>query len=365
MDDVDTVVVGAGVVGLAVARQLALAGREVLVLEAAARFGTGASARNSEVIHAGIYYPAGSLKARLCVRGRERLYEFCAERAIPHRRCGKLVVAVTDAELPGLARVAAAARANGVDLTRLDRAAVQAMEPQLSCAAALHSPLTGIIDSQAYMLALLADAESLGATLACGSAVTRVVPEDGAMLIGVNGAEPAVRARTLVNCAGVEAPAVARLVRGFPPAHIPVAYFAKGNYFTLKARAPFERLIYPLPEAGGLGIHLTLDLAGRARFGPDVEWVEGCDYSVNAGRAAAFYAAIRRYWPALADGALQADYAGVRPRITGPGEPLGDFRIDDARTHGVPGLVNLFGIESPGLTASLAIAGEVVARLRL
>ena len=365
MDDVDTVVVGAGVVGLAVARQLALAGREVLVLEAAARFGTGASARNSEVIHAGIYYPAGSLKARLCVRGRERLYEFCAERAIPHRRCGKLVVAVTDAELPGLARVAAAARANGVDLTRLDRAAVQAMEPQLSCAAALHSPLTGIIDSQAYMLTLLADAESLGATLACGSAVSRVVLEDGAMLIGVNGAEPAVRARTLVNCAGVEAPAVARRVQGFPPAHIPVAYFAKGNYFTLKARAPFERLIYPLPEAGGLGIHLTLDLAGRARFGPDVEWVEGCDYSVNAARGPAFYAAIRRYWPALADGALQADYAGVRPRITGPGEPLADFRIDDARTHGVPGLVNLFGIESPGLTASLAIAGEVAARLRL
>ena len=246
MDQVDAVVVGAGVVGLAVARQLAFAGREVLILEAAARFGTGASARNSEVIHAGIYYPPGSLKARLCVRGRERLYEFCAGRAIPHRRCEKLIVATTDAELPGLARVAATAQANGVELTRLDRAAAQALEPQLSCAAALHSPLTGIIDSQACMLALLGDAESRGASLACGSAVTRVVLTDGAALIGVNGAEPALRARTLVNCAGVQAPQVARLMEGLSPAQIPAAYSVKGSYFALKGRAPFERLIYPL-----------------------------------------------------------------------------------------------------------------------
>ena len=363
MDQVDAVVVGAGVVGLAVARELALTGREVLILEAAARFGTGASARNSEVIHAGIYYPSGSLKARLCVAGRERLYGFCAERGIAHRRCGKLIVAATDGELAGLERIAAAARANGVELSRLGRAAAQALEPQLACAAALHSPLTGIIDSQAYMLALLGEAESHGATLVCGSAITRVLLGDGAFLIGVNGAECAVRARTLVNCAGVQAPAVARLMEGFPPAHIPVAYFAKGNYFALTGRAPFERLLYPLPDAGGLGIHLTLDLAGRARFGPDVQWVESCDYCVDPGRAAAFYAAIRRYWPALEDGALEAACAGVRPRISAPGEPLADFRIDDARTHGVPGLINLFGIESPGLTASLAIASEVAARL--
>src|SRR5438046_1215594 len=266
MDQVDAVVVGAGVVGLAVARQLALAGREVLILEAAARFGTRASARNSEVIHAGIYYPPGSLKARLCVRGRERLYEFCAGRAIPHRRCEKLIVATTDAELPGLARVAATAQANGVELTRLDRAAAQALEPQLSCAAALHSPLTGIIDSQACMLALLGDAESRGASLACGSAVTRVVLTDGAVLIGVNGAEPALRARTLVNCAGVQAPQVARLMEGLSPAQIPAAYFVKGSYFALKGRAPFERLIYPLPDARG----------SRGRVGGQLRLPGGC-----------------------------------------------------------------------------------------
>src|SRR4029077_10475307 len=305
------------------------------------------------------------LKARLCVAGRERLYDLCREHGIAHRRCGKLIVAVTQAQLPELTRIAAAARANGVELALLSRAEALALEPQLSCAGALHSPLTGIVDSHGLMLALLGEAERHGATLVCASSVTRVVLEERAVLVGVNGAEPALRARTLVNCAGVQAPAVARLMEGFPPMHIPVAYFAKGNYFTLKARAPFERLIYPLPEAGGLGIHLTLDLAGRARFGPDVDWAERADYSVKAPRAPASSAPIRRYWPALADGALQADYAGVRPRITGPGEPLADFRIDDARTHGVPGLVNLFGIESPGLTASLAIAGEVVARLRL
>ncbi len=363
MDQVEAVVVGAGVVGLAVARELALAGREVLILEAAARFGTGASARNSEVIHAGIYYPHGSLKARLCVAGRQRLYEFCAERGIPHRRCGKLIVAATEAELDGLAAIAAAARANGVELGMLGRAAVQALEPQLSCAAALHSPLTGIVDSHAYMLALLGEAESRGAALACAAAVTHVVLTDGALLIGVNGAEPALRARTLVNCAGVQAPQLARRTEGLAPAHIPPAYLVKGSYFALKGRAPFERLIYPLPDAGGLGIHLTLDLAGRARFGPDVEWVDSSDCRVDAGRAPAFYAAIRRYWPALEDGALEPAFAGVRPRISGPGEVLADFRIDDARTHGVPGLINLFGIESPGLTASLAIASEVAGRL--
>jgi L-2-hydroxyglutarate oxidase LhgO len=363
MDSVDTVVIGAGVIGLAVARELAGAGRDTLILEAAARFGTGASSRNSEVIHAGLYYPQGSLKARLCVAGRERLYAFCRERGIAHRRCGKLIVAADSAQLPALAAIAAAALANGVELGALDGAAARALEPQLACAAALHSPLTGIIDSQAYMLALLADAERRGATLACGCEVTRLVLEEAGVLIGVNGAEPALRAPLLVNCAGVQAPAVARIMEGFPSRHIPAAYFSKGNYFALSGRAPFQRLIYPLPEEGGIGIHLTLDLAGGARFGPDVQWIETCEYGVDPQRGARFYAAIRRYWPGLPDGALQPAYAGVRPKITGPGEPAADFRIDDAATHGVRGVLNLFGIESPGLTASLALATEAVSRI--
>jgi L-2-hydroxyglutarate oxidase LhgO len=363
VDSVDAVVIGAGVVGLAVARELAAGGRDTLILEAAERCGTGASSRNSEVIHAGIYYPQGSLKARLCVAGREQLYAFCSERGIPHRRCGKLIVAADAAQLPALARLAAAASANGVELALLERRAVCALEPALACAAALHSPLTGIIDSHAYMLALLADAERDGATLACGCAVTRLVPEAGGVAVGVNGAEPALRARWLINCAGVHAPAVAQLIEGLPAARIPRAHFSKGNYFALSGRAPFQQLIYPLPEEGALGIHLTLDLAGRARFGPDVEWIETCEYSVDPARGARFYAAIRRYWPALPDGALQPAYAGVRPKITGPGEPAADFRIDDAGTHGVRGVVNLFGIESPGLTASLALAAETVSRI--
>jgi L-2-hydroxyglutarate oxidase LhgO len=346
-----------------VARELAARGRATLILEAAARFGTGASSRNSEVIHAGLYYREGSLKARLCVAGREQLYAFCRERGIAHRRCGKLIVATEPAQLPALAGIAAAALANGVELGSLGRAAALALEPQLSCVRALHSPLSGIIDSHAYMLALLADAESLGATLACGCTVTRLVLEDQAVLVGVNGAEPALRARLLINCAGVHAPAVARLMEGFPAVHIPAAYFSKGNYFALSGRTPFQRLIYPLPEDGGLGIHLTLDLAGRARFGPDVQWIETCEYGVDPQRSARFYTAIRRYWPGLADGALQPAYAGVRPKITGPGQPAADFRIDDANTHGVAGVLNLFGIESPGLTASLALATEAASRI--
>ena len=363
MDEVDAVVIGAGVVGLAVARELAARGHEPLILEAAARFGTGASSRNSEVIHAGIYYPCDSWKARLCVAGRERLYDFCRERAVAYRRCGKLIVAADGAQLAELERIAAAARANGVQLEPLSREAALTLEPQLSCAGALHSPLTGIIDSHAYMLALLADAEHHGATLACGSAVTRVVLEERGLLIGVNGGEPALRARALVNCAGVHAPAVARLMEGFPPAHIPTAWFAKGSYFTLNTRAPFSRLIYPVPIPGGLGIHLTLDLAGQARFGPDVEWIHSCEFTVDAERGAQFYAAIRRYWPQLPDGALQPGYAGVRAKIAGPGAPAADFRIDDERAHGVCGVVTLFGIESPGLTASLALASEVASRI--
>jgi L-2-hydroxyglutarate oxidase LhgO len=265
--------------------------------------------------------------------------------------------------LPALKRLAANARTNGVETEWLEGAQARALEPGLCCAAALHSPESGLIDSHALMLALLADAESHGATLACRSAVTRMVLEQDAVLIGVNGAAPALRARLMVNSAGVQAPAVAQLIEGFPAPHIPKAYFAKGSYFSLRGRAPFRRLIYPVPEGGGLGIHLTLDLAGRARFGPDVEWVDGCDFQVDEARSGNFYAAIRRYWPALADGALEPAYAGVRAKIYGPRQAAADFRIDDAARHGVRAVLNLFGIESPGLTASLALASEAVSRI--
>jgi L-2-hydroxyglutarate oxidase LhgO len=363
MDNVPAVVIGAGVVGLAVARELAARGHETLILEAAGRFGEGASSRNSEVIHAGIYYRTGSLKARLCVAGRERLYAYCRTRGVAHRRCGKLIVASEAAQVAALREIAATAHANGVELELLSGAAARALEPALACEAALHSPLTGIVDSHAYMQALLADAEHHGATLVCGSPVTRLVLEDQGVVLSVGGGEPALRTRCIVNCAGLQAPAVARLIDGFPAQCIPQSYFAKGSYFTLRGESPFRRLIYPLPIPGGLGIHLTLDLAGRARFGPDVQWVHTCDYSVDAQRGAAFYGAVRRYWPGLSDGALQPGYAGIRAKISGPAEPAADFRIDDRTVHGVSGLVNLFGIESPGLTASLALASEAVDRI--
>ena len=364
MHSIDTVIIGAGVVGLALSRECALRGHETLILEAAARFGTGVSARSSEVIHAGIYYPHGSLKARLCVAGRERLYEFCQRRGVGHRRCGKLIVAVSAAQKEELEALAAAASANGVELVALSAAAARSIEPELSCAAALYSPYTGIIDSQGLMLALLGEAERHGATLSTGSRVTRVILEGGGALLGVNGCEPAVRARRLINCAGIAAPAVAHLMEGLPgAAALPRSHFARGNYFALAGGAPFRHLIYPVPEPGGLGIHLTLDLAGAARFGPDVEWLEREDYAVNASRAAIFVAAIRTWWPRLPHGALAPAYAAIRPRITGPGAALEDFRIEDAAVHGVSGLINLFGIESPGLTASLALASEVAARL--
>ncbi|MBL8371839.1 MAG: NAD(P)/FAD-dependent oxidoreductase [Burkholderiaceae bacterium] len=368
MDQIETVVVGAGVVGLAVARALALAGHEVLVMEAADAIGTGTSSRNSEVIHAGLYYEPGSLKARLCVRGRELLYRYCAERGVPHQRCGKLIVATSDAQAGELQRIAARAAANGVhDLAPLTGADARALEPALACVAALHSPSTGIVDSHALMLALLGDLENAGGLLALLSPLKSALPSvershDALVLVANDGTE--IAARTVVNAAGLQAPALARRFQGLDARHVPTAFFAKGNYFTLAGRAPFSHLIYPVPEAAGLGVHLTLDLGGQAKFGPDVQWVDGPDdLVVDAARGDAFYAEVRRYWPALPDGALQPGYAGIRPKISGPGEAAADFVIQGPAVHGVPGLVNLFGIESPGLTSCLAIGEAVVALL--
>ena len=370
VEAVDAVVIGAGVVGLAVARALALAGREVMLLEAADAFGTGTSARNSEVIHAGIYYPAGSLKARLCVQGKEQLYAYCAERGIAHQRCGKLIVATSAAQVDELHAIRQRAAANGVDdLQFLTQAEALALEPALACQAALLSPSTGIVDSHGLMLSLLGDAENAGAMLAVNSAVKSLAAQAGQaqsaikIEVGGEGGGTVLLARTVVNAAGLHAPALAARTQGLDARHVPSAYYAKGNYFTLAGRAPFSHLIYPVPEPGGLGVHLTLDLGGQAKFGPDVQWVDSPDdYLVDPTRGEGFYAEVRKYWPALADGALQAGYAGIRPKISGPGQPAADFVIQGPAEHGIAGLVNLFGIESPGLTSCLAI-GDWVARI--
>ena len=357
MERIDAIVVGAGVVGLAIARALAMAGREVLILEQADTFGTQTSSRNSEVIHAGIYYAKGSLMARACVAGRKALYEYARERGVPHRRCGKLIVATNAEELAMLDGIAARARANGVeDLRALSAADAKAMEPALVCTGALLSPSTGIVDSHAYMLALLGDAENAGATLACHAPALGARVVDGGFEVEVGGADPMrLFCTRLVNAAGLFAPAFARAVEGLRQDIVPREYHARGSYFTLSGRSPFHRLIYPVPVPGGLGTHLTLDLGGQAKFGPDVEWVDAIDYAVDPSRGEAFYAAIRRYWPALPDGALEPGYSGIRPKIVPPGAPGQDFVLQGPRAHGVPGLLNLFGIESPGLTSSLAL----------
>ena len=366
MEHLDCVVIGAGVVGLATARALALAGREVVILEKEAAIGTETSARNSEVIHGGIYYPEGSLKAELCVKGRRALYRYCEAHGVNHRRCGKLIVATSDKEVKGLEQLLAHGRANGVDdLRMLSSAQAKALEPRLHCVAALLSPSTGIIDSHGLMLAYQGDAEKHGAMLALESPVQACrVGADGIEL-DVGGADPMqIIANTVINSAGLHAPTVASRIQGLHPRHVPTAYYAKGNYFTLSGRAPFSRLIYPMPEAAGLGVHLTLDLGGQARFGPDVEWINGIDYDVDPKRCEGFYAAIRTYWPELPDNALQPAYAGIRPKINARNEAARDFVIEGPGAHGVPGLVNLFGIESPGLTSSLAIADLVLLLLR-
>jgi len=365
---VDVVVIGAGVVGLAVARALAQAGREVMVLERETAIGTGVSSRNSEVIHAGLYYEPGSLKARLCVRGKDLLYAFCNSHGVNHRRCGKLVVATDEAQLAGLKKIEARAQANGVPVQWLSGAEARALEPALNAQAALLSPSTGIVDSHGLMLALQGDVEASGGAVALASTVVRgEVVDDGMLLEVLADGEPMwLKARTVVNAAGLFACPVARALQGLDPRHVPTERYAKGSYFSLAAKAPFSRLVYPAPQDAWLGVHLTLDLGGQAKFGPDLEWLPAgqdplaIDYTVDARRADGFYDEVRRYWPALADGALQPSYSGVRPKLYGPGEAAPDFRIDGPTQHGVPGVVNLFGIESPGLTSALAIGEHVL-----
>src|SRR5215510_13654135 len=358
MDRVVCIVIGAGVVGLAVARKLAQAGREVIVLEEAEAIGTITSSRNSEVIHAGIYYRAGSWMARMCVSGKQALYRYCAERGIPHKNCGKLIVATNPKETEKLQSIKAHAAANDVlDMQMLSGEAARALEPALACDAALLSPSTGIIDSHAYMLSLRGEAEEAGAAFAFHTPIIRARASIGRIEIEAGGASPMTLAcDLLINAAGLNAPAVARAIEGMPIEKIPSAYLAKGNYFSCSARAPFSRLIYPVPEPGGLGVHLTLDMVGQARFGPDVEWVDHIDYAVDPARSERFYPAIRKYWPTLPDGALMPSYSGMRPKIVPPAIASQDFMIQGPREHGVDGLINLFGIESPGLTSSLAIA---------
>jgi L-2-hydroxyglutarate oxidase LhgO len=357
----DCVVIGAGVVGLAVARALALAGREVIVLEASEAIGTETSSRNSEVIHAGIYYVPGSLKGKFCVAGKQFLYQYCAERGIPYNNCGKLIVATSEAQRPALDKIRANAAANGVDdLRMIGGNEARMIEPNLHCVAALVSPSTGVIDSHGLMLAYLGDAEARGAMIAFNSPVKAGQVVDGAIELDVGGSDPMrLRCRSVVNSAGLHAQDLARRIEGIPIASIPPTHFAKGNYFALSGKAPFSRLIYPVPEPGGLGVHITVDLAGQARFGPDVEWIDRIEYTVDPRRADKFYAEVRRYWPDLPDGSLQPAYCGIRPKLGPASAPAADFVVQGPKEHGVPGLVNLYGIESPGLTASPAVAARV------
>lgn len=362
MDEIDCVVVGAGVVGLSIARRLAQSGREVIVIESENAIGTITSSRNSEVIHAGIYYPHGSLMARLCVEGRAKLYRYCAEHRVPHRQCGKLIVATDDEEKAKLVAIKERAKVNGVDLQLLSAPEALSLEPALKCTGALLSPATGIIDSHAYMLALRGDAEDAGAMFAFHATLDSGATENNGFVLRVGGDAPMdLKCRLLINAAGLQAPHVARALRGMPQDLVPRSYYAKGNYFSCAVRAPFSHLIYPVPVPGGLGTHLTLDMAGQARFGPDVEWIDAIDYTVDPARASQFYPAIRRYWPDLPDEALLPSYSGIRPKIVPREIATQDFILQGPREHGVPGLVNLFGIESPGLTSSLAIADHVAA----
>ena len=362
---VECAVIGAGVVGLTVARRLAMSGREVVVLEAETAFGTHTSSRNSEVIHAGIYYPTGSLKARLCVAGKQALYRYCAEHDVKHRRIGKIIVATGADQIPGLKQYQEQAAINGVaDLEWLEPARLRELEPEVACVAGVLSPSTGIIDSHGLMLAYLGEAQEHGAALALASPVVSGRTESGGIVLEAGGVEPmTLHCHIVVNAAGFSAQAVARSITGIPPATIPPAFYAIGHYYTLTGKAPFRRLIYPVARRDWLGVHVTIDLGGQVKFGPDFSWIDRADYRFDESREAAFYKAIRDYYPGLKDGALQPGYTGIRPKIHGPGEPAPDFLMHGPRDHGVAGLVNLYGIESPGLTSSLAIADHVTALL--
>jgi L-2-hydroxyglutarate oxidase LhgO len=363
--ELDAVVIGGGVIGLAVARALAVGGRDVTLLEADTRLGNHTSSRNSEVIHAGIYYPVGSLKARLCVEGKGKLYEYCAAAHVPHRRVGKLIVATRDEEVATLDGILARAERAGVhDLEWLDASQIRKLEPAVQAVRGLFSPSTGIIDSHGLMSALRRDAEAAGAQVVVGSPVLGGRVLAGGIELRIGGDEPStVRCSTLVNSAGLSAQSVARSIEGVPPSSIPGQYFAKGHYFTLGSRSPFSHLVYPVPVPGGLGVHVTLDLAGQARFGPDVSWLDGIDYAFDDSRASSFYDAIRRYFPGLSDGALVPGYTGIRPKLSPAGAPADDFVVQGPSEHGVAGLLNLYGIESPGLTSSLALAELALEKL--
>jgi len=358
-------VVGAGIVGLAIAREAAKRGHDVIVAEATSTIGSGTSSRNSEVIHAGIYYPTGSLRARHCTRGRRALYAYCRSHGIPHLRCGKLIVATKPAETTRIEQILAQGLKNGVEgLNMIDGDSARRMEPALCCLAAVHSPETGIIDSHRYMLALQGDLEDCSGSIAFNTPVRRITRMRAGWAVHFGGSEPGrLVTDAVINSAGHGAQALARATEGFPPDRVPKLVLAKGNYFGFTGRPAFSRLIYPAPVDGGLGVHVTLDLAGRMRFGPDVEWIDNEAYDVNPQRADAFYASIRTYWPALPDHSLVPDYSGIRPKLTGPGEPPADFLIDTPTQHGLSGLVHLFGIESPGLTSAMSLAEEVVASL--
>jgi L-2-hydroxyglutarate oxidase LhgO len=378
LETVDTIIIGAGVIGLACARALAQLGQEVLILEAESTIGSGISSRNSEVIHAGIYYPVGSNKAKLCLKGKELLYEFCQSHGVAHKRLGKLIVAVNDSEIAELAKIKAKAIANGVlDLAELDQQQLRQLEPELNAVAGLFSPSTGIIDSHQYMLSLLGDAEQHSAMLILNSMVTSgYLDVDGIVLrIQQNSAnnnavnnndDLYIKAKRVVNAAGLQANQILSTIEGFPTAHAPKLYYCKGNYFTLNTPSPFRHLIYPVPNNAGLGVHLTLDLMNRAKFGPDTEWIDAPNFDVNLARLAEFYQVIRAYWPNLMDDSLSPGYTGIRPKLVSNSSSLpADFCIQTEAEHGVAGLVNLLGIESPGLTASLAIAAQVADVLKL
>ena len=375
MEQVDCVVIGAGVIGLAVAREMALQGRETILLEREAAFGTISSARNSEVIHAGIYYPKDSLKAKLCVAGNRLLYEYCRSHQVATQPYGKLIVASDETQVDALQAILYKAQNNGVpEIKMLSGVEAKALEPNLKCSAAILSSSTGIVDSHGYMLSLLGGFEDAGGMIAYQSPLISAKPVGQNAAGGfelVIGGDDGMRIQTrwLINCAGMSAPAVAQQIEGLISNQVPKAYFAKGNYFSLSGKSPFSHLIYPIPEPGGLGVHLTLDMGGQAKFGPDVEWLdieqEGqIDYTVDPRRSEGFYEAVRRYWPDLKDGSLQPDYSGVRAKIVPPNAPAGDFYFDGPEQHGLQGLFNLYGFESPGLTSSLAIAKHLEAKIK-